>query len=174
MEASLVRLQNQPAQMSADLRSASGCLAAGAYRYLLWRRWADAATVLFVMLNPSTADAQRDDPTIRRARGLAHRWGFGAVEVANLFALRATDPRELARARAPVGDGNDDVIAAAATRADAIVVAWGNHGALDGRDRAVARLLAPHRLRCLGVNRDGTPRHPLYVPGRAILRPWTA
>lgn len=151
-----------------------GQLADGAFRYLLWRRWAEADSVLFVMLNPSTADAERDDPTIRRCRGLARAWGFGAVEVANLFAYRATRPRDLARAGAPVGPRNDAILAAAAARASAVIVAWGVDGALAGRDRAIAALLAPYRPRCLGITRSGAPRHPLYVRRDVVPRPWTA
>jgi hypothetical protein len=124
------------------------------------------------MLNPSTADEVRDDPTIRRCRGLAAAWGFGAVLVANLFALRATDPRALVRARRPIGAHNDEVLATAAARAAAIIVAWGNHGALAGRDRAVADLLGGYRLRCVGINRSGAPRHPLYVPRDATPARW--
>lgn len=148
---------------------ASGAELDGPYRYLLWRRWADAATVLFVMLNPSTADARRDDPTIRRCSGFARAWGFGGVEVVNLFAWRATDPRELRRAADPVGPENDRVIAAAAARNHAVIAAWGNHGALGERDRQVAALLARFRPRCLGApTARGAPRHPLYV--RAAVR----
>lgn len=142
----------------------SGAIFDGPYRYHLWRRWDAAASLLFVMLNPSTADAARDDPTIRRCVGFARAWGFGAVEVVNLFAWRATDPRELRRARDPVGPDNDRAILAAAARNQAIIAAWGNHGALGERDRQVAALLAPFGARCLGARTSGgAPRHPLYV-----------
>jgi hypothetical protein len=149
----------------------AGQIADEPYRYLLWRRWADADSLLFVMLNPSTADAGRDDPTIRRCRGLAAAWGFGGVEIANLYAFRATDPRDLARARAPVGARNDDVLADAAARAGAIVVAWGIHGEAQ-RAAAVARLLAPRPLYCLGITRSGAPRHPLYVRRDVCAQRW--
>jgi hypothetical protein len=76
----------------------------GRYRYRLWRRWADGPTVLFVMLNPSTADADVDDPTIRRCIGFARSWGAGALEVVNLYAWRATQPAELKAAVGPVGE----------------------------------------------------------------------
>jgi hypothetical protein len=143
----------------------------GPYRYLLWRRWAEAASVLFVMLNPSTADAHHDDPTIRRCLGFARAWGFGALEVVNLFAWRATDPRELRRAHDPVGPRNDHVIAEAAGRSHAVIAAWGNHGALAGRDRRVAALLAPHRPRRLGgLTAAVAPRHPLYVAAAVRTR----
>jgi hypothetical protein len=153
----------------------SGAICDGPYRYLLWRRWADAASLLFVMLNPSTADAERDDPTIRRCVGFARAWGFGGVEVVNLFAWRATYPGELRRARDPVGPHNDGVILAAAARNQAVLAAWGNHGALGARDRQVAALLAPFRPRSLGaLTAGGAPRHPLYVRAAVTTRPLPA
>jgi hypothetical protein len=144
----------------------------GRYRYRLWRRWAAGRTVAFVMLNPSTADADRDDPTIRRCAGFARAWGFGGMTVVNLFALRATDPARLRRARDPVGRDNDRHIAAAAADASMVLVAWGVHGALDGRDRTVLALLAGRQPRCLGVTRGGHPRHPLYLPAATRSRPF--
>ena len=152
---------------------ASGAVfdASGRYRYRLWRRWADGEVVLFVMLNPSTADARRDDPTIRRCGGFARAWGFAAMTVVNLFALRATDPARLRRARDPVGRDNDRHILAAAAGASALVLAWGAHGALGGRDREVRALLTGHRPECLGVTRAGQPRHPLYLPRATCRRP---
>ncbi len=142
------------------------------YRYRLWRRWGAGRPVVFVMLNPSTADAERDDPTIRRCAGFARAWGFGGMTVVNLFALRATDPARLRRARDPVGRDNDHHIAAAADVASLVVVAWGVHGALDRRDRAVLALLAGRRPRCLGTTRGGHPRHPLYLPSATRSRPF--
>lgn len=142
------------------------------YRYRLWRRWADGGEVVaFVMLNPSTADARRDDPTIRRCGGFARAWGFAAMTVVNLFALRATDPARLRRARDPVGRDNDRHILAAAGGCDALVLAWGNAGALGGRDRAVLALLAGVRTDCLGLTGAGQPRHPLYLPRATRRRP---
>jgi hypothetical protein len=152
-----------------------GMVAHGPYRYLLSRRWGLGAPALFVMLNPSTADATDDDPTIRRCIGFARRWGAPAVEVVNLYALRATRPRDLFAHAAPVGPDNDDAIAGAAARAGAIVVAWGVHGARDPRRAArVLELLRGHPIACLGVNRGGEPRHPLYLPARARRRRWRA
>jgi hypothetical protein len=155
---------------------ASGAIFDGPYRYLLWRRWDDAATLLFVMLNPSMADARRDDPTIRRCLGFARAWGFGGVEVVNLFAWRATAPRDLLRARDPIGPDNDRVIAAAAGRAQAVIAAWGNHGEHRDRDRQVAELLASAAAaapRCLGATGRGAPRHPLYVRSTVRCAAWT-
>ncbi len=150
----------------------SGAVFDGPYRYLLWRRWADADGVLFVMLNPSTADARDDDPTIRRCLGFARAWGFGGVEVVNLFAWRATSPRDLRRAAAPIGPRNDQVIAEAAARVQAVIVAWGVHGAHRDRDRQVAAVLEARRPRCLGATAAGAPRHPLYVRAAARASAW--
>ena len=142
------------------------------YRYRLWRRWAhEGPVVVFVMLNPSTADARRDDPTIRRCAGFARAWGYAGMTVVNLFALRATDPARLRRARDPIGWDNDRHIADAAAGGDALVVAWGAHGALGGRDRAVLALLAGRGAACLGMTRAGHPRHPLYLPRATQPRP---
>jgi hypothetical protein len=137
-------------------------VAHGRYRYRLWRRWLPgAATVAWVMLNPSTADDLRDDPTIRRCIGLSRGWGFGGLEIVNLYALRATDPADLFAARRPVGAGNDAAVAAAVATADAVFAAWGNHGRPD-RVAAIVPLLGA-RVYSLGTTAQGAPRHPLYV-----------
>ena len=140
------------------------------YRYLLTREWnSGSGTCLFIMLNPSTADAARDDPTIRRCTNFSRAWGYRRLEVVNLFAGRATTPAALFRMNDPCGPENDAHIISAAARADATVVAWGNSGAMTGRDRAVLRLLheSSRPVLSLGVNRTGLPRHPLYAPGSA-------
>jgi len=142
----------------------------GRYRYALWRRWGEGDEVLFVMLNPSTADAERDDPTIRRCIGLARAWGFSGVRVANLFAWRATDPRDLRRADAPVGPANDRWLRRLQADAALTVAAWGVHGRWQGRDRALLRRLGD--LQVLGLTREGLPRHPLYVRNDALPLPW--
>jgi len=148
-----------------------------AYRYRLSRTWDPTGPVVtFVMLNPSTADAEVLDPTVRRCLGFARAWGFGSLEVVNLFAFRATDPRDLLRADAPVGPANDRAILGAVSAADRVVVAWGARGAHLGRAAAVAGLLhaGPSRPLGLGTTKGGQPRHPLYV--RADTRPsrWSA
>lgn len=138
----------------------------GRYRYRLWRTWdAGLPRVAFVMLNPSTADDRQNDPTIRRCIGFARAWGYGALVVVNLFAYRTPSVAALARARAPVGPDNDRHLCAARGRAAAVVLAWGVHGVLHGRDRAALALLARGRkpLLCLGTTRHGHPRHPLYL-----------
>ena len=127
------------------------------------------------MLNPSTADEDQDDPTIRRCVGFARRWRAPAMEVVNLYALRATHPRDLFAHRAPIGSDNDDAIRDAAARAGSIVVAWGAHGARDPeRVARVIDLLGARRLACLGANRGGSPKHPLFVPYQTKRRRWTA
>lgn len=115
------------------------------------------------MLNPSTADARRDDPTVRRCIGFARDWGYGGIEVVNIFALRATDPRELRSARDPIGPRNDAFILRAAAGSP-VVVAWGIHGALGDRGVLALKLFgARSRLLALGRTRSGAPRHPLYL-----------
>jgi len=123
------------------------------------------------MLNPSTADERRDDPTIRRCIGFARRWGFGGVEIVNLFALRASDPRALRRASDPVGPDNDRHIARVAARATLVVVAWGVWGGLRGRSAALRARLSRRAPRCLGLTRSGEPRHLLYLRADARLVP---
>jgi hypothetical protein len=137
----------------------------GRYRYRLWRRWDPSRPVVaFCMLNPSTADESTDDPTIRRCIGFARTWGYGGLEVVNLFALRATDPRELRRSHDPIGRLNDGYVVDAAARSAAMVIAWGAHGVLRSRGAAALELLSPRaRLLALGWTTSGEPRHPLYL-----------
>jgi hypothetical protein len=137
------------------------------YRYRLWRTMRlEGPTVLFIMLNPSTADDLTNDPTIERCERRAKYWGFGVLEVVNLFAWRATDPGELLHAVEPVGSENDATILTASQNADAVICAWGKHGALHNRAKNVLKLLRGANIvtQCLGVNGDGSPKHPLYLP----------
>lgn len=136
----------------------------GDYRYRLERRWdADLPAVAFIMLNPSTADADIDDPTIRRCVGFAKSWGFGALIVGNLFALRSTDPKALYSHPDPVGPDNDRQLLAIAQSARKIICAWGTHGALHDRGREVAERFEFFPLAVLKVTAEGHPVHPLYV-----------
>lgn len=150
----------------------------GGHRYLLTRVWdRDRAPMVVVMLNPSTADAFVDDPTIRRLagpNGFARRHGAGGVVVVNLFALRSTDPRALLHHEDPVGRYNDAFIRQASDMADTVVCAWGAAGVQDGRGQQVTAALRARRvpLSCLGTTSTGQPRHPLYVPGTAVLQPY--
>lgn len=151
--------------------SADGC-----YRYRLWRQWGDARTVVFVMLNPSTADATADDPTIRKCVGFAKRLGFGRLEVVNLFAWRATNPRMLSRAAEPVGCENDQTILERCLAADLVIAAW---GATQGVDQLVTRRIhvvqsilrsAGVTAMCLGQSKAGRPRHPLMLSYETPVR----
>ncbi len=138
------------------------------YRYALWRTWDDTrGRVMFVGLNPSTADETHDDPTLRRCMNYARDWGYGGVCMANLFAYRATDPGELRRVRDPVGPRNNRWLRQLADEAALVVAAWGNDGAYLDRSSKVRELLPG--LHCLNLNRSGEPAHPLYQ--RADRRP---
>ena len=167
--------------MAAPGMSASAELSAcGRYRYALERSWAaELGTApriaLFVLLNPSTADAAADDPTLRRCVAFARAWGCSTVRIGNLYAFRATDPRELAVAADPVGPDTDAWLVRLAAGADLVVAGWGAHAARDpGRAAEVMALLrAAHAepASCLGRTQDGHPRHPLYVAGGTVLEP---
>ncbi|MSQ59947.1 MAG: DUF1643 domain-containing protein [Betaproteobacteria bacterium] len=139
------------------------------WRYLLWRRWDEAKPAAnFLMLNPSTADEFKLDPTCARARDYAERWGFGALIVTNVFAWRATDPKALREVSDPVGRGNDRAIVRAAKEAALVVAAWGNHGALLNRSVHVMSLLGKNDIapKALRINGSGEPAHPLYLSSR--------
>jgi hypothetical protein len=148
----------------------SGC---GKYRYYLHRRLGEgrrAAT--FIMLNPSTADHEVDDPTIRKVMGFASRWGCDELHVVNLFAFRATRPADLRAATDPVGSENREWLRRGVELAcdGRVICAWGTHGAYLGQDEAVLGWIRGIcRPTCLGLTRDGRPRHPLYVPYSAEL-----
>ena len=143
------------------------------YRYSLQRQWhGGRGRVLFIGLNPSTADHRRDDPTIRRCVGFARDWGFAALEVVNLFAFRATYPQDLKAAADPVGPHNDRWLRRCHRRADLTVACWGNDGAF--RERAGAVLAALDDLYCLRLNRSRQPAHPLYLPAHLEPRPLPA
>lgn len=134
------------------------------YRYLLWRVWSGTGgMVLFVGLNPSTADEQTDDPTIRRCKSFAESWGATGFMVANLFAYRATKPRDLYEAITPVGPANDRWLDSTTSFARLTIACWGNHGAF--RERASHVLPLLRNPSCLRMTKSGHPSHPLYLPG---------
>jgi hypothetical protein len=153
------------------------------YRYLLWREWASnhvgdwggkTSTVLWIMLNPSTADENVLDPTLRRCQGFTRSLGWSRFEVCNLFALRSTDPRALHRVTDPVGPDNDGVIAERMAKAAIVVVGWGAFSLAQQRVDAVlvAAERANKQLLCYGTTKGGNPRHPLYLRADAELQPW--
>lgn len=146
-------------------------------RYQLWRMWDATLPVCnLLMLNPSTADHEKNDPTINRGVEFAKMWGCGALDVTNLFSWRATHPEGLLGILDPVGEPhNDAILRACAVAAEAslgyVVTAWGNHGKLHGRADAVRTLLRDLGVRFtfLRRNESGEPSHPLYLP--AWLKP---
>lgn len=146
------------------------------FRYLLTRHIADKGRpVVFVMLNPSTADASIDDATIRRCIGFARRWKASSLVVVNLFGLRATDPRELRAAANPTGKMNKHWVRTTVARKDALVVcAWGAHGDLLDMDEQVKRWMRKLKVKakCLGTTKDGHPKHPLRLSYDTKLVPF--
>lgn len=145
----------------------------GTYRYLLARQWDQQAPALgFLMLNPSTADASVDDPTIRRCMAFARRDGYGGIIVANLFALRSTDPKLLGKHPDPVGRENDAWIGQLRATCTTVVAAWGGNPT-HVRAHEVRALFGEHALSCLGVTKEGHPRHPLYVRGDQPIVPFS-
>jgi hypothetical protein len=132
------------------------------YRYALWRIWQpEAPRVLFIGLNPSTADDRLDDPTVRRCLGYARSWGYGSLALANLFAYRSTNPADLRVAADPIGPLNDRWLKDLSREADLVVAAWGNHGRLGQRWKAAAAIR--EKMYCLGITKLGQPCHPLYL-----------
>lgn len=150
----------------------------GRYRYALTRRWdASARDVLFVMLNPSVADGMRDDPTVRKCMGFARHWGLGGIRIANLFALRATYPRELhlaiKRGHDAVGPENLEHLVALAEGTNRVVLGWGAHARpYAGQVDRVVKALHRAPLYCLGTTDDGLPRHPLMLAYTTAIEPW--
>lgn len=139
----------------------------GLFRYRLWRRWSSNVKPLaFIMLNPSTADSNADDPTIRKCIGFAKRIGHGAIEVVNLYAFRATKPADLRAAGWPKGPENDRHILDACRGAAKVICAWGSHArGMERPERVLAMLRADRvQVTALAVTDDGIPRHPLMLP----------
>ena len=152
--------------------SDAGARIEGAYRYALWREWdPELPRALWILLNPSWANVTKDDPTLRRCVSFSRAFGYGALSVVNLFAFRTPQPEQLQQAADPVGSENDQHIRAAVAQASTTIVAWGTNGSLYGRDKAVLAQLA-QPLWCLGTNRDGSPRHPLYLKSECRLVPY--
>jgi len=136
------------------------------FRYTLTRVWDEqGAKALFVMLNPSTATEIQNDPTVERCERRARTMGFGAFRVCNIFAYRATDPRDMRAVPDPIGPLNDEAISNSAPWADKIICAWGTHGAHLERGPAVEVLLRQTGLQLyhLGLSKAGHPKHPLYI-----------
>lgn len=142
------------------------------YRYTLWREWGtgwfderDRGVLMVIGLNPSTADETKDDPTIRRCIKFATGWGFSALCMTNLFAYRATKPKDMWAAAEPVGCDNDKWLGLCAAEAGMILAAWGTQPGQGLPMRAGCVLAALPGVYCLGTTEDGQPRHPLYLAG---------
>lgn len=147
--------------------------ATGLYRYTLWREWDERRSrVTIVMLNPSVANEMQNDPTIRRCIAFAQSWGYGSVEIVNLFAYCTPYPKELSNATEPIGIENDKYVIQASNRSRRLVFGWGNWGYLKNRAGQVCNLLNKAEVFCLGFTRTGQPRHPLYLPKDTQLIPY--
>ena len=131
------------------------------YRYVLSRTWDESkGYALFIGLNPSTADGEKDDPTINRCIDYAKSWGYGGIKVVNLFAYRATLPSDLKQASNPIGPENDKFIRKFQKDAEVIIAAWGDDGVFKDRYKEILKLTPS--LKCLKINKSGQPAHPLY------------
>lgn len=151
----------------------------GNYRYSLRRVCTknpmNGQKIVFVMLNPSTADASIDDPTVKRCMGFMERGGYTHLEIVNLFAFRATNPSDMLAAEDPIGPYNDVYLHSAIGTAQTVVCAWGNHG--DNKERLdfIKSVFEHHSHAqpcCLGVNKSGMPKHPLYIKADTQLKQW--
>lgn len=150
------------------------------YRYHLTREWslrAPRRRVAFVMLNPSTADGRKDDATIRRCVGFARSWGFDALDVVNLFALRSRSPVALTKAADPVGPDNVATLERVFARADLVVAAWGVNVPRVFHDAAAtfgATIRSAYEAQVLALTKHGHPQHPLFVPASVVPARWVA
>jgi len=132
------------------------------YRYVLSRIWDESKpTVMFIGLNPSTADETTNDPTIIRCIEFAKSWGYGGVYMLNLFAFRATQPEDMFQANEPIGIDNDNYLMEYSKKCDKIICAWGNHGKFKDRSNEMKSKL--NNLYYLKLNQTGEPAHPLYL-----------
>lgn len=146
------------------------------YRYSLTHKWTGGPDkkVVFLMLNPSTADAFKADPTVAGCMVWAQMWAYGELEVVNIFAYRATDPVIMKKAEDPIGPLNNEFIKEAVDSASLIVAAWGAHGTHRGRGREVAtKLLKDTTLTCLETIEGGHPKHPLYIKRTTKPKPFS-
>ena len=161
--------------MSDDIKRSAEFSPCRTWRYTLERYWGPGPHVLFILLNPSTADETYDDPTNRRGQSFARDWRMHGVVFCNLFAFRTPDPREMKSSEDPVGPENNYTILEQAARADKIVLAWGIHGTFRERDEEVLKLLQDRNYQCyhLGLTKHSHPKHPLYLRSDTQLESWT-
>ncbi len=140
-------------------------------RYNLWRRFKETGrTLLCLGVNPSTAGEVDNDPTVSRMESFAKRDDFALLLMGNIFAHVSTDPKELRKQADPVGPDNNAWLIKMRKMADVCICAWGNNGKLKKRDKAVIDLLLPYGpLHCFGINKNGSPKHPLYLSGKTKI-----
>ncbi len=144
----------------------------GCYRYHLERTWdSTGKKCVFIMLNPSKANGVEDDPTIKKCIKYAKLWGYGSLEVVNLFAYRSTDKSKIKNAGDPIGKENKDYIIKTAKNADLVVAAWGNDGIYKKQSKKVLELLKKEgiQVHCIELTNKKEPSHPLYL--RKNLKP---
>jgi len=148
------------------------------YRYILERIWDPIEKrILFIMLNPSTADAKKNDPTVKRCCDFAKKWGYGSIVVCNLFAYRSTNPAALVTVENPIGPENMEYIRKAMGSSDTIVAAWGNNVLPNFYISTVHQVtemgnVLGKDIWCLDTNENGQPVHPLYQKGDIDLKLW--
>jgi hypothetical protein len=141
----------------------------GIYRYVLWRIWDESKPMInFIGLNPSTADAENDDPTMRRCQKFARSWNYGGFYMTNLFGFKATRPSELKKASDPVGIDNNKWLIEIESRVDKVVFAWGINGVFLNRDKEVTGLIT--QAYYIELTKDGYPKHPLYLKSNQFLK----
>ena len=128
--------------------------------------------LMWIGLNPSTADETQLDPTLTRILGYSLREGYDGFIMTNLFAWRATDPKDMKAAPDPVGPENDRWLLECAKQSGKVVAAWGSHGSFQGRAEHVGRILRKFEVVCLTRNADGAPGHPLYLKKTLPFRPF--
>jgi hypothetical protein len=160
------------AEFSADRR----------YRWWLSREWDEGGTwCAFIGLNPSTADENADDPTIRRCINFARSWGHNGLLMLNLYAYRATDPREMWDAQnkgisiSGVQNYFSDLILRPTTQfpqVSRLIAAWGTGGGERGKEFGIAARMVGVKLDCLMKTKHGHPQHPLYLPSGLLPEPW--
>ena len=141
------------------------------YRYVLSRIWDETKPkVMIIGLNPSTADETEDDPTIGRCISFSKSWGYGGVYMLNLFAFRATQPKDMFNAQNPIGLENNSYIEIYSKKVDKIVCAWGNHGTYKNRGNEIREKF--DKLFYLKLNQTGEPAHPLYLKSELVPKKW--
>ncbi|CAA6827015.1 MAG: Unknown protein [uncultured Sulfurovum sp.] len=141
------------------------------YRYILSRIWDKTKPMVMIIgLNPSTADETEDDPTIGRCISFSKSWGYGGVYMLNLFAFRATEPKDMFKALNPVGSENDNFIEIYSKKVDKIICAWGNDGVYKNRSYHIRKKF--NNLFYLKMNQTGEPSHPLYLKSDLLPQKW--